>query len=229
MLRFECPACKAVMNAPASGVGRKCTCPKCGQRLRIPPPPKGTVLATPLPSRQGPAWKQQPPPERDGSQPVVPLVGDNPAMVAVPCPGCGRAIWLPPNELSLTIECSKCATRFVPVPVPSPPPVSQRPPSPQRDDVDEPVSLGYSPAVRPRGHAHRFGCLAGWLVCVGVCLTLYFWLVYDTTVGVYPPPNDYVQRVHNVGLMQNRMVGVLVGLGCTGVGLTLGVLGRKRG
>jgi hypothetical protein len=37
-------------------------------------------------------------------------------MVVVGCPGCRRAIPLPPSELSWTIECSQCGRQFVPVP-----------------------------------------------------------------------------------------------------------------
>jgi hypothetical protein len=43
--------------------------------------------------------------------------GSPPAQtVNVTCPGCGRTIPLPPHELSLTIECAQCKTRFVPRP-----------------------------------------------------------------------------------------------------------------
>jgi hypothetical protein len=45
MFDYACPACCAVLTAPDHAVGRKATCPKCGQRLRIPPPPWRTVFA----------------------------------------------------------------------------------------------------------------------------------------------------------------------------------------
>jgi hypothetical protein len=51
-IRFACPACNAVMNAPDGKAGRKVSCPKCGQRLQIPAPPKGTILAKPLPPKR---------------------------------------------------------------------------------------------------------------------------------------------------------------------------------
>jgi hypothetical protein len=51
VIRFACPACNAVMNAPAGKAGRKVNCLGSGQRLQIPAPPQGTILATPLPPR----------------------------------------------------------------------------------------------------------------------------------------------------------------------------------
>lgn len=39
MIRFECPVCNAVMSVPDTAGGRKGACPKCGQRLQVPPLP----------------------------------------------------------------------------------------------------------------------------------------------------------------------------------------------
>ena len=38
MIRFACPTCQKVLKAPDEGAGRKVNCPKCSQRLIIPPP-----------------------------------------------------------------------------------------------------------------------------------------------------------------------------------------------
>ena len=52
MIRFACPACSVVtMNCPDDKAGVKVGCPRCGQRLEIPPAPKGTMLGKPLPPR----------------------------------------------------------------------------------------------------------------------------------------------------------------------------------
>lgn len=37
MIRFQCPVCNTVMSVPDTDAGRKGDCPKCGQRLQIPP------------------------------------------------------------------------------------------------------------------------------------------------------------------------------------------------
>jgi hypothetical protein len=57
MIRFACPACNAVMNASDNKVGLKVSCLHCGQRLQIPGPPRGTVLATSLPTTQSASTK----------------------------------------------------------------------------------------------------------------------------------------------------------------------------
>lgn len=58
---------------------------------------------------------------------------------------------------------------------------------------------------------------AGWsLILIGLGLALYFFLAYDTTVqaqGLASIVSEMVQgnRVHNQGLMNNRLVGVVLG------------------
>jgi hypothetical protein len=55
-IRYSCPRCKAVLEAPDDRVGEKLNCPKCQQRLQNPaPPPNKTVLGT---------WQAGPPPVR---------------------------------------------------------------------------------------------------------------------------------------------------------------------
>jgi hypothetical protein len=66
-------------------------------------------------------------PRAEQSAPVIP-----PGKIAVGCPGCGRSILLPPNEMSWTIECSQCGQRFVPAGTP----LAPRPTSHFRDETD---------------------------------------------------------------------------------------------
>jgi hypothetical protein len=61
------------------------------------------------------------------------------------------------------------------------------------------------------------------LICIGVVLILFFAVLYDTSVSDFTG-----SRVHNVGLMQNRLIGTLIGFGCLAVGITLALAGRKR-
>jgi predicted RNA-binding Zn-ribbon protein involved in translation (DUF1610 family) len=50
MIRFSCPSCKSVLNVPEQNAGSKGPCPKCGQRLLVPRPPRSqTVLGELLP------------------------------------------------------------------------------------------------------------------------------------------------------------------------------------
>src|SRR5947209_2807365 len=48
-IRFACPACNATMKAHDDKAGVHVKCVGCGQRLQIPPPPRGTVVAKALP------------------------------------------------------------------------------------------------------------------------------------------------------------------------------------
>jgi DNA-directed RNA polymerase subunit RPC12/RpoP len=81
MITFTCPACQAALESPDHTAGQKVHCPKCGQRLLIPPPMPRPILnrtmlgqaTTPLPT------SSSPPPE-----PVV--------WVGVRCYDCDRAI-----------------------------------------------------------------------------------------------------------------------------------------
>ncbi len=127
MIFFQCPSCRKTMKTADNASGHKVACPLCGQRILVPPRAQATnktVLGQPVPDpttapRVPPAGPEPPPP-------VLP-----PGKVLVSCPGCARSILLPPNELSWTIECSRCGMRFVPVP---PRPAA---PAPQRHSSEE--------------------------------------------------------------------------------------------
>lgn len=45
-MKFKCPKCEFIMEAPDHWAGRESQCPKCAQRLRVPgtPKPSGHVL-----------------------------------------------------------------------------------------------------------------------------------------------------------------------------------------
>lgn len=47
MIHFTCPGCNASLNVPDKAAGKKGACPKCGQRLLVPPPQRA-----PLPRSQ---------------------------------------------------------------------------------------------------------------------------------------------------------------------------------
>lgn len=48
MLRFACPGCKKVLQAPESNAGRLLACPHCQTRLRVPAPPQAFPEAIPI-------------------------------------------------------------------------------------------------------------------------------------------------------------------------------------
>ncbi len=145
MIRFSCPTCRQILQAPDREAGNKLTCARCGQRLKVPPAPPPTphtVLGTPIPAptphtvlgapaqplpdwvndiATDPASNIPPgPPFRPvrfaQANEAPPVQRTSSESVATKCPGCGRSIRLAPHELSLTIVCARCDTSFVPVP-----------------------------------------------------------------------------------------------------------------
>src|SRR5215831_8906090 len=81
MIPFTCPACQAALESQDHTTGQNVNCPKCGQRLLIPPPMPRPILnrtmlgqaITPLPTSSSP--------------PLEPVV-----WVGVRCYDCDRAI-----------------------------------------------------------------------------------------------------------------------------------------
>lgn len=64
MLRFSCPSCKAILEAPDTQAGTKVACTKCRQRLQAPTlAMMKTVLAAPVPApRPAPSTRRLAPP-----------------------------------------------------------------------------------------------------------------------------------------------------------------------
>jgi hypothetical protein len=48
MIRYACPRCQSVLEAPDDQANFKLPCPKCGQRLQIPTPPPNKTMLAPL-------------------------------------------------------------------------------------------------------------------------------------------------------------------------------------
>lgn len=76
------------------------------------------------------------------------------------------------------------------------------------------------------------------IICIGVILLLFFAVVYDTSVPVYPAglseniaesmglkPEGYVSNVHK---MQNRLIGIIIGSVAFVAGVALVIAGGMR-
>jgi len=90
MIRFACPRCRAVLEAPDKKAGLAVPCPRCTQHVTVPAPVAGVPLAVP----------------RDEPAQTVPVT----------CPGCGRHIDQPTEKAGAMIECARCDTRFIAAP-----------------------------------------------------------------------------------------------------------------
>lgn len=77
-IRFACPRCKAVCDAPPKSAGQSAACPRCGQRLVIPG-------STPPHTSPRPDWMESPQPETVGSdeprgRPIAAVQTSSPAV-----------------------------------------------------------------------------------------------------------------------------------------------------
>lgn len=114
------------------------------------------------------------------------------------CRACGQ-----PEDLSEPLVngvCVRCIRRQS-----APPPAL--PVKPQKPAAPQPTP---PPALDP------VAILAVVLIVCGMLAFSFFALAYDTTVGV-----DHGERVHNLGLLQNRLLGASGGLTAIVVGALL--------
>jgi DNA-directed RNA polymerase subunit RPC12/RpoP len=165
MIRFQCPVCGKILKAEDQGAGRKANCPRCGQRLWIPPPVR-VIDQPPIPDQ----------PSNDlynGSTPQ----GQEPF-----------------DELT---ERYQANGGTIPV----------------------------SKFARNLGLALALVGLV--IILVGLAILLYFWLIYDPTVPEYPGITQF--RVYNIGRMQNRNIGIWIGIAFTGIGFVASLFGVSLG
>ena len=147
-LRFECPTCNAVMNAPDHKAGLKVSCLHCGQRLQVPGSPPSTVLARPLPSspptpapNPAPPPPQPPTPAKSG-KPAAPhaATASTPLKPVVACPSCKTPLTLPAGGHGV-FQCPRCKNR---ISVPGP-----RAPAAQDTGIPVPHPFGAAPPPHP--------------------------------------------------------------------------------
>jgi DNA-directed RNA polymerase subunit RPC12/RpoP len=92
MIHFACPRCLATYSVPDGAAGKKSTCRKCGQRLRVPPlvqPVNKTVLGQPV---------------------LDSAPSSGPTAVPVTCRSCGKGFGLPGTQIGTghPILCPHC-------------------------------------------------------------------------------------------------------------------------
>src|SRR5262249_45288700 len=101
MICFTCPNCQKALKAPDNCSGRKTSCPKCGQRLYV-PPPGGTqnksILGQSMPD---PAGSSQEPTSRQAS-------GHDP----FECPACHTTLYIAKQWIGHMVACPNCQTTF---------------------------------------------------------------------------------------------------------------------
>ncbi|MHB1423152.1 MAG: TFIIB-type zinc ribbon-containing protein [Gemmataceae bacterium] len=155
-------------------------------------------------------------------------------MIRFACPTCKAALQAPAQTAGDKVACPKCGQRvLIPNPVKPaasnlPPIQAQHKPSTSQPEPSLPIcpkevqDMERKPFVEKRrkrragGTRPGSGCfmvIAFLLIAVG-CITLAYWVNYDTTVSSYDTTTIAgYSRTHNLGLMNNRVVGTIVGVG----------------
>ena len=100
-IKFNCPRCKAPLEAPASEAGVKKPCSACGQRLQVPaaPPPPAPVAAQPNLAKTMLAG------DESRAAPAAPPITYN-------CPNCKKPLQSPSNEAGIKKPCPFCNQRL---------------------------------------------------------------------------------------------------------------------
>lgn len=139
------------------------------------------------------------------------------------CPKCGQSVLIP-NPVK---PAARNESVLPPIPAQHKPATNQPEPSlavhleEEQDAEGKPI--GEKRAIRKRRSKRRsagaIGCgLLGVFLCmVGCGITLVYWLVYNTTVY----DTVLYERIHNTGLMNNRIVGTIAGVGMALGGLII--------
>jgi DNA-directed RNA polymerase subunit M/transcription elongation factor TFIIS len=176
-------------------------------------------------------------------------------MIRFACPVCNAVMKAPADKAGRKGQCPKCGQRLQ-VPSPSRTVLAKPlPPAKAEEIVHVVEAVDLAPSLR-RHHAKprrsrddddgfpsprrdrrpgRSSISFAWLVpgivllSMGVLLVLFFAVVFETTVEQFPGADRArLPRIHNVGLMQDRQVGIIVGGILSGCGMVLVVASRKR-
>jgi hypothetical protein len=201
-ITYRCKACGHLGETGIDNRGLAFTCPGCGDRVEMPD------LASVDPAD---GFTAQPPArvpllEPATFEPTQPLPKPKGPTVTFVCGACGYYGQSPIHNAGMTLPCSKCGA---PLTIPHAPLAAAAPRAnftPQR--ASTPWGIGILAAI------FFFGGL----------LFLFAGLGMDTTVathtnGAFGLPD----RVHNIGLMQERQMLVLLGGGSTFLGVILAV------
>lgn len=130
-------------------------------------------------------------------------------MIAISCV-CGHAGNVPEKFAGQVVRCPKCQERISVAAADNPNAFTVvEPDQPRRQPIDlpDPMDESNASALGVAG-----GCLSLGVIGTGVLILLFYAMMYDTSVLQYPQiPNG--PRVYDRGLEQNRLIGVIVGIG----------------
>lgn len=232
-ISFRCPSCRECLTIPDASAGEWTQCIGCGKRLRVSRQPKSDAGIMSLPAL--PASKVASASTASAPTSSIPHPEfDFDAPVPLPVPPVPPPV---PTELLVDDHAG-------------PPPSSPPPSVPQPvmaaqlvDDQgdghdnhdDEPARRSHRNGngrrnSRRNGHGapeHAGQKLGTLLMGFGVAGLLYFFNM-DTTVAT-PGLGFGIDRVHNIGLLHQRQMGLLLSGGAAGVGAICYVIATAKG
>lgn len=114
MIRFMCPTCQKRLKAPDEGAGQKTHCPRCGQRLYVPPPLQALArnkTITVQPTLSPPEWLDEvrvaEGKSKESSAPQQPSES-----ALFKCPTCHTSFCVPKQMIGRMVNCPKCQATF---------------------------------------------------------------------------------------------------------------------
>lgn len=164
-------------------------------------------------------------------------------MIRCICPRCKRVLDAPDDRAGTEWMCMCGKSLMLPKPAPPPPFPPRTPVQASAPVMVEPISAPPPPIdlglqakfdeVAKAFQADPVKFAIGGLMVAGILIVLFFFVVYDTTVGVdtyigMGLYQDMGERVYNVGRMSNRLVGIIFGFGLLGTGIALLVFRAKK-
>ena len=126
--------------------------------------------------------------------------------MSIHCKACGATLEADTSLCGQLIDCPKC-NRTIEVPCQN----GMRPGFRRKTDADD-----------GKGKTESSGTLAAVACVIGIIILAYYLLIYDTSI------QTEMGRVVNLGLQQNRTLGVVVGVGLLIVATILAVSQGKQ-
>ena len=209
-INFDCPHCGHNLEVSERGAGLTVACPECAKSIVVPIPAPEVLVSNII--------------FNCGSCGQLLKAAPDIAGQLIDCPVCNQSAEVPFASRPMPPTPTRPAARSTPIP---------KPPSPRQvpgfgtSNLAAPVST--SPGFRRKtdaddgkGKTESSGTLAAVACVIGIIILAYYLLIYDTSVMTG------MGRVVNIGLQQNRTLGVVVGVGLLIVAAILAVSQGKQ-
>lgn len=156
-----------------------------------------------------------------------------------PCPRCGSEMTIPERYAGRTQHCTKCGHPFIVKPAEDPSTTKECPFCREEIKVDAIkckhcgemlAAAPVSPSRERQSGSPTLRALGAILFIGGLVAAVYYFQYFDTTVAS-PQIEIFGQtvgggRVHNIGLMQERQSGLLIGGAIAAAGFILVLVGQ---